>query len=521
MVYLLTQTIKASAQKFPNKDAFVCGNRSITYSALEEQTQRIACFLYDSGVKKGDRVGIYLNRCLETALAIYGIMKAGAVYVPLDPGAPSSRNQFLIDDCDIQHVISHPLLEKQLLKVIAGKTSLKTIIGLKQHEQIKTISWDAISEFPLDPGFSVNILADDLAYIIYTSGSTGTPKGIMHTHYSGLSYAKLSAALYGLEEKDKFGNHSPIHFDISTLGYFTAPLVGATTVIITEAYIKMPSSLSALIQNQEISIWYSVPLALIQLVQNGAINQRDLSCLRWVLFAGEPFPAKHLRDLMISLPDAKFSNIYGPAELNQCTFYNVPSFPAIDESIPLGQVWGNTEMMIVDESDQEVPKGAVGELLVRSATMMKGYWKRPELTSKSLFTRETTPDVKQTYYRTGDLVKIDETGSLIFLGRKDRQVKIRGYRVELDEVSTAILGHEDIEEVAVFPIKDDSGISHVIAHAIVKPEHSITTDGLSDYLSVRLPKYALPSKILFVGTLPRISTGKIDYRKLQETALNQ
>ena len=186
----------------------------------------------------------------------------------------------------------------------------------------------------------VKILESDLAYIMYTSGSTGAPKGIMHTHHSGLSYAKLSTQVYDVKPSDRIANHAPLHFDISTFGYFSGPLASATTVIIPDAYTKLPASLSTLMEQEKISIWYSVPLALVQLLHNGVLEARDLSSLRWVLYGGENFMPKYIRSLMALWSNATFSNVYGPAEVNQCTFYHLNMPPESDGPIPIGKNMG-------------------------------------------------------------------------------------------------------------------------------------------------------------------------------------
>jgi amino acid adenylation domain-containing protein len=485
---------------------------------------QLSRLLNESGVRRGDRVGVYLNRSLETAAAIYGIMNAGAAYVPLDPGAPPQRTRFLIEDCGIRHVVTNPSQRRGLQAVISEKTSLRSIIGLKENWPVTTVSWEEVAQFPATI-FLVKTLDQDLAYVMYTSGSTGLPKGIMHTHYSGLAYAKLTAATYGLHASDVIGNHAPLHFDISTLGYFTAPFVGATTVIVPDAHTKMPASLSQLMEKERLTVWYSVPLALVQLLQRGVLEQRDLTSLRWVLYGGEPFPVKHLRALMLQWPQARFSNVYGPAEVNQCTFYHFEKPPEEDEPIPLGQVWDNTEMLILNENDEAAGVGETGELLIRSATMMQGYWNNPDLTEKAFFKKETTSGLPATYYRTGDLVQLAakpvSTSSanrleplLYFHGRKDRQIKTRGYRVELDEVAAVLLLHEAVAEAAVFPVENEDEGWLIEAAVILKNGLEADGEGLRQFTLEKLPLYAAPQKIHMATDFPRTSSGKVDYNRI-------
>ena len=174
-------------------------------------------------------------------------------------------------------------------------------------------------------------------------GINGEPKGIMHTHASGLAYAKISSDVYGLTSADRLSNFPPIHFDQMTFDYFSGPLAGATTVIIPEEYMKFPASLSELVEDEKLTVWYSVPFALIQMLLHGALDEQDCSTLRWVIYGGEPFPPKHMHALQTLWPNATFSNSYGPAETNQVNAYHLPSIAADRvEPIPIGQIWHDT-----------------------------------------------------------------------------------------------------------------------------------------------------------------------------------
>lgn len=509
MIYLLPHTIANSAQRFPEREAFRCGADSLTYRQMRKRMNQLAAQIHAIGIAKGDRIGIYLNRSLETAIAMYGIMQAGAVYVPIDPKAPIDRSRFLVEDCNIKILITNKGQKKNVEKIIAKPTALKSIIGLEAMEDMSTFSWETVFNFSDQLILPFRILEKDLAYIIYTSGSTGQPKGIMHTHYSGLSYARLSANVYGLNEQDRIGNHAPIHFDISTLGYFTAPLVGACTVIVSDAHTVFPASLGNLIQKEQLTIWYSVPLALIQMLQNGVLDEKEMPHLRWVLYGGEPFPPKYLRRIMSIWKDTKFSNVYGPAEVNQCTFYHLPEMPLNDDSIPIGTVWANTEFLIIDEQEQELGQDQTGELLIRSATQMKGYWANPSLTEQSLHKIENSAGDNLLFYKTGDLVRQDGNGLLHFLGRKDFQVKIRGHRVELDAVEAILLSHEMVSEAAVYPVQVSEESRQIEAAVILKPNTVVAIKELMTFVKGKLPHYAVPSVITLVDDFPRTTSGKI------------
>jgi amino acid adenylation domain-containing protein len=517
--FLLTHAVTAGAERSPDKAAVRFSGKELSYAELEVRTNSLARVLIEQGVTRGDRVGILMNKGLESAVAIYGIMKAGAAYVPLDPFAPAARAAFVIQDCGIRHLLTKDAKARPVQDIIGLGTLLECLIGLSGVEGnvIRCISWDEVYAAP-GQSLAHKLTEQDLAYILYTSGSTGTPKGIMHTHRSGLSFAEWAAEEYGLRPADRLSNHAPLHFDLSTFDFFAGAIAGATTVVIPESLTKFPANLSRLMQNEKISVWYSVPFALMQLMERGVLATRDLSALRWLLFAGEVFPTKHLRQLMTMLPQARFSNLFGPTETNVCTYYHVPGPPESDDPIPIGKACANVEDLVVDADGKLLPPGEVGELLIRGGVVMKGYWGQPEKTANGFFKRRVFSDFDDVFYRTGDLVHQDEQGNYRYLGRKDRQIKTHGYRVELDEIEVALLAHDCVVEAAVYPVPDGQG-SNLIAASVIPPQGATLTESdLVEYLSKRLPPYAIPVEIELAGDFPRTSTGKINRRELQAAA---
>ena len=525
MNFLLHQTIDRSAERYAGRPAFRFLGRTLTYAELVERANRLAWALVDQGVKRGDRVGLFLHKSMESPVAVYGIMKAGAAYVPLDPGAPVSRLRKTIEHCGIRCLITHAQKEQGVSELLEAGTVLDCIIGLELVDRrgIRTLGWECLAGAPGDRAPDCGVMEQDLAYIMYTSGSTGVPKGIMHTHASGLSYARMAAEVYGITHEDRLSNHSPLHFDMSTLDYFSGPLSGAATVIIPEAYTKLPASLSELIEKERLTIWYSVPFALIQLLLRGVVEERDLSELRWVLFGGEPFPPKYLQALRKLWPQARFSNVYGPAEVNQCTYYHVPDDDdsETDAALPIGRIWPNAEGLVVDEKDRPVAQGECGELLVRAPTMMRGYWNQPELNERAFYSRTNAGGVSDVFYRTGDLVQDRGDGVLLFFGRKDRQVKTRGYRVELDEVESALTTHERVEEAAAYTVTGSEDNASIEAAVILKTRQDHVADELRRHCAQLLPWYAVPESVWLLDSFPRTTSGKIDRRALRGQALQR
>ena len=294
MIYLLPHTVDNSAMKWANRDALICGEESISYEQLSRRSNGLAFLLRDLGIRRGDRVGILMHKDLAAGVAIHGIMKCGAAYVPLDPDSPPERLRMVIKDCGITCVVTREEDSTIAAMLATPSTGIRTLVGLNEppNRSTSVIPWDVVLAESTDCLPAVNLLELDLAYILYTSGSSGNPKGIMHTHRSGLSWAQVSAAAYKLSETDRISNFAPLHFDLSTFDYFAAASVGAATVIIPEAHTRIPASLSQLLADQRLTVLYCVPLALTQLLLHGALSKRDLTALRWVLFAGEPMPVK-------------------------------------------------------------------------------------------------------------------------------------------------------------------------------------------------------------------------------------
>ena len=522
----LHDVVAESAQRSPNSAAFTCNTQKLTYAELDRQSNQLGQLLTKEGLQPGDRVGVFMPRCIETAIAVYGVLKAGGVFVPVDPAMPAGGVRSLITNCGIRFLISHSKKQKTLEQLFERQSAVSCVIGVDQQflsqNSLKTLPWEAIANAPdhaINPN-SNQIRPQDPAYIMYSSGSTGSPKGITHSHESGLAYARLSVATYDVTPNDVIANHSPINFDMSTFGYFSSCYAGATTAIIPAAHTKAPASLAKLISQQQVTIWYSVPLALVQLLLNGSLDNYKMNHLRWVLYGGEPFSPRHLKRLMNQWSHARFSNVYGPAEVNQCTYYHIPPEYSQDEKnlpVPIGRTWDETHDLIIDQHDEVVEEGELGELLVCSSTMMLGYWGQPELNQRAFFHHSDQSGAPRTFYRTGDLVRRDDVGQLLFLGRKDRQVKVRGYRVELDDIERTLTNHPEVREASVYWISRDES-REIQAAIILNVGSTANVDTLKAHLGSCLSSYAIPERFVLVDDLPRTGSGKTDRKTLQEIA---
>jgi amino acid adenylation domain-containing protein len=362
----------------------------------------------------------------------------------------------------------------------------------------------------------MEVIDQDLAYILFTSGSTGTPKGVMLSHLNALTFVNWGAETFDITAQDRFSNHAPFNFDLSVFDIFVAIKTGAAISLVPERLSVFPVQLSSFIQNQKITVWYSVPMVLTLLHSRGQLDKRDLSSLRWVLFAGEVFPTKHLRALMEKLPHPRYANLYGPTETNVCAFYEVePLSPEQSTAIPIGKACANTELIAINAEGKKVTgPGEEGLLYARGSTVMQGYYGRPAESEACFIRNPFAVGREERLYCTGDWVTLDEKGNFLFVGRKDHMIKTRGYRVELGEIEAVMVAHPAVDEAVALAIPDDAIGNTIRAIVIISNSSSLTSTELKRHCAEKLPPYMVPEQVEFRDTLPRTGNGKIDRQQL-------
>jgi amino acid adenylation domain-containing protein len=512
----LHQLLVLSAQKYPDRIAVEeTDDGAITYHDLNQLSDRLRDRLIHLGVCPGDRVGIYLRKSIDAVASIFGILKAGAVYVPVDPGAPSARNAYIFSDCSVRVVILENRFVEKLCAEFASQNNLPTFIvldGTGSGNYLKSALERGSTDHPSAPA-SFELSPDSLAYILYTSGSTGKPKGVMLSQQNALSFIDWCSEAFEPSETDRFSSHAPFHFDLSILDIYVSIKHGATLVLVEEEIGKDPIRLARLISEKRISIWYSTPSILSFLAQYGRLDQYGFPELRFVLFAGEVFPVKHLRALKKLIPKPRYLNLYGPTETNVCTFYEIPHIIPEDRTnpFPIGKACSHYQIRILDEHGKEVAPGEEGELCASGAGTMSGYWNLPEKTANAFLVDSSG----RKWYKTGDVVFEEPDGNYIYVSRRDRMVKKRGYRIELGEIEAGLYRHPAIKEAAVVALQDDEGIrirAFISHHKDSRP--SIIE--LKQFCAQNLPTYMVPDLFSFLDVLPKTSTDKIDYQKLKE-----
>ena len=506
-----------AASRYPGNEAVrEPSGASITYRDLDKLTDRLRDRLLHAGVGKGDRVGIYLHKSIDSVACIFGILKCGAAYVPVDPTAPATRNAYIFNDCAVRAVMTEVPLKAALeeeLDRLGGGCTVFALEGTGGGAPLGALldREDSVSAAPADA--SAASAPDDLAYILYTSGSTGRPKGVMLSHRNAQCFVDWCSDTFDPRPEDRFSSHAPFHFDLSILDIYTPLKHGAALVLIPEDTGKDPKILARLIAEEGLTVWYSTPSILSLLTQFGMMEDYDYTALRLVLFAGEVFPIVHLRALKRLLPGKGYFNLYGPTETNVCTFYELPDLLEEErtEPYPIGIVCPHYEGLIVDAGGREAAKGVEGELVVRGPGVMQGYWNLPEQNESAFFDLGE----RGCWYRTGDVVLERDDGNLEFLGRKDRMVKKRGYRIELGEIESCLYRHPNVREAAVVALPDEEAGVKVNAHIATRDGKRISMIELKQFCSRNLPLYFVPDIFRFHAALPKTSTDKIDYQGLQ------
>jgi amino acid adenylation domain-containing protein len=509
-----------AAGRWPEYTAVVDpGHGTISYRELAALSDRLRDRLVAMGVRPGDRVGIYLRKSIEAVAAIYGILKTGAAYVPLDPGAPPARNAYIMQNCAVRAIVMEARFEPKLrdeLESLGWQPAALLLESTGDGSALRRALEAANAQVSAPATETVRPAPGELAYILYTSGSTGKPKGVMLSHENGVSFVDWCSEVFEPRPTDRFSSHAPFHFDLSILDIHVALKHGATLVLIGEEIGKDPERLAPLIAGERISIWYSAPSILALLAQYGKLDRHDYSNLRQVLFAGEIFAIKHLRSLTRQLPKLRYFNLYGPTETNVCTFYEVALPIATDRvaPCPIGKNCSHLRCKVVDPEGREVRAGEEGELCVSGRGVMQGYWALPEQTARGFLIDEAAVR----WYKTGDIVIEAADGNYTYLGRRDRMVKRRGYRVELGEIEVALYQHPAIKEAAVVALQDQEAGVKITAFLSCREPKRPSLIELKRFCSERLPLYMIPDAFSWEEALPKTSTDKTDYQRLKEMA---
>jgi amino acid adenylation domain-containing protein len=525
-IFRLEELVDRHARVRPDAPCVVAPDARASYQEMAEWSDSVAAMLARMGVVRGDRVALYQAKRIETVAAILGILKCGAAYVPIDPAAPPDRATFILEHCGVRVLFAGG---RSLAALAKGPKRprldhLVTLEASSPHD-LKALANDvvpfacALEERARDPPQGRPI-PEDLAYVLYTSGSTGTPKGVAVTHAQSLAFVRAASPVFAIGPDDVVASHAPFNFDLSIIDLFSTFEAGARVVVVPETFLAFPARIGKLIADEGISVWNSVPSALVQLVNHGALEELDLSRLRLVMFAGEAFPIKHLRRLHAYVPKARLLNVYGQTEANSSTYFEIARIPNDDDApLPAGKPFPGYQVLLLDDRGSmiEAP-GIEGELYVRGGAIASGYWNDPERTEHAFVQHPLVRARREIVYKTGDRFVYDASMDLVFRGRIDGAVKVRGFRVETAEVERAAVSHASVGEAAVVALADEAAGHRLILFATPIAGAAIDEAELRAHLSARLPRYMLAESICAKSSLPKTATGKIDRSALLEEA---
>ena len=443
----------------------------------------------------------------EAVIAAYAVLRAGGTYVPIDEQSPPSRQLGVMADCGVAGVVG----EKRAVAALSDTDpsfmrELGFVLGRELPAlEARCVAWDFGAH--QTSGELPRVDAERPAYILYTSGSTGRPKGVVVTHRGARAFVDWAVRSFGLGPRDRLTCHAQLGFDLTILDLFAAGAAGGEVTLITPEMMLRPGLLWQLLAEQAVTTWYSVPSALALLVDAVRPGTPPPPTLARVLFAGEVFPLPALRKAMQALPGARFFNLFGPTETNVCLWHALDGAPPADATaIPIGIPCDHLEVELI--SDHGAPCGAEeeGEIAVAGATVLAGYWGRPDLTARAFVGR---------WYRTGDRARRDVDGRYWFLGRRDRLVKRRGYRIELGEVEAALAKLAGVHESAVVALPDPESGCEIRAFVVPCPGAELDLFGVKYHCGSLLPRYMVPDSVEFLPLLPRTSTGKVDWQNLK------
>lgn len=496
--------LEQSAAKSPDAIALLHNGCAMTYSELNDRSERVALWLQAESFTPSEPVGIYIGKSIEAVVAIFATLKAGTCYVPIDCNAPLARMEYIVQDCGIRKVITDGT---QVLRI----EELAAKYGIRLYDcEMECVP---VLKAQLD---GPPVKETSLAALLYTSGSTGNPKGAMITHGNLKSFLEWAVSRFELQSVDRLLSHAPLQFDISFFDLFAAVAVGASLVLADTSTAANGKKLFNLARDEGITIWQSVPSALTLLkLSNEGRSSAVLSKVRAVLFSGECMPEETLRFIDIMFPNAKLYNIYGCTETNNTFIYEVPRNAAKDHiTLPIGAALPYVQYRIVDDAGNDVPDGQCGHLIVATPTMMRGYTDR-ELTSSVIEEYPGGSGKTLRYYQTQDSVVRRDDGNLYFLGRRDSVIKSNGFRVNLLEVEQHIQKLPCIEETAVFAVPCEVIGNRIIARVRPLRERKVNSLNLKVQCAAVLPKYAIPH-VFHISTepLPKNSNGKVDKRRV-------
>ena len=500
MMTNLLSYLEATVSRLPDKTAYSDGTDSLTFRQVYDQARELGTALHRAGYYR-EPVVVFMGRHPKTVAAFLGVLYAGCHYVPLDEEMPRHRIELIFQHLNPRAAVCDEGTAKLLGEF--GWSGQVFLYDEAAGAEADEAALDDIRRHALDI---------DPAYIVFTSGSTGVPKGVAACHRSVIDYIENLSEVLGFGEDTVFGNQTPLYFDACLKEIYPTLKFGATAYLIPKPLFMLPVKLVEYLNDHHINTICWVVSAMTIVSGLGAFQQVTPRYLKTVAFGSEVFPIKQFRLWREAVPGARFFNLYGPTEATGMScYYEVTRDFALDEAIPIGQPFHNTEILLLDENDHLAAPGEVGEICIRGTAVTLGYYNDPERTAESFVQNPLNHAYPELIYRTGDLAKYDGEGQLIFLSRKDYQIKHMGHRIELGEIELianmmpqvhqACCVFDDVKKKITLFYVGDAQPAEVVA-----------------YTKEKLPRYMVPNSVRALERLPQTPNGKIDRKALKEQA---
>jgi amino acid adenylation domain-containing protein/thioester reductase-like protein len=496
------QLFEEQVKKTPDRIAVVFAEQQLTYQELNNRANQLAYYLQKQGIKPEKTVGICVNRALEMAVAILGVLKAGGAYIPIDPTYPRDRITDILEDAGVEILLTQQHLEAKF-------QSKMQLVNLDS-------SWSDITQESTQ-NYPGQAISENLAYVIYTSGSTGKPKGVAVTHKALVNYTLDIAEQFQLHNTDRVLQFASIGFDVVVEELFPTWIKGATVVLLENHQLISCSEFQQLIAKQQLTA-FELPTAYWhQWVSELSQSQETVpSCVRLAIVGGERISCERLKQWQqFKTP---LLHVYGLTETTvTSTVYRLNSDAApVKDGVELaiGHPIANTQIYILDSYLQPVPVGVVGEIYIGGEGIARGYLNRADLTAERFIPNLFSHLPGERLYKTGDLAKYQDDGSIEYIGRIDYQVKLRGFRIELGEIESTLNRHPAVATSIVILREDLPGDRSLVAYVTLEPEQIIEVSELRRYLESKLPKYMVPNAFVILNSLPLTPNGKIDRKAL-------
>ena len=486
---------EATAARFPEKIGFTDANRKATFSQTRENAKKIGSFLSNYGTRRP--VAVLIDKTVNCIDVMLGSLYANDFYIVVDVHSPEDR----------------------ILNILSTLDSPIVVTDKESEELAKALGYDyfvyenmlgEIDENALNNARS--LMCDmDTAYILFTSGSTGMPKGTVISHRALISYINWVTQEFKFDETTSFGSQTPLYFSMSVTDFYSTVKCGCTYNIIPKQDFIFPIKLVEYLNENKINTIYWVPTAISLMPNYKVFDVAKPQYLKTVLFAGEVMPTKQLNYWIKNLDsNIVYANLFGPTETTDiCTFYVVNREFADDESLPIGKHCDNCDVFIVNNDGELAKDGEEGELYARTTFMADGYYKNPEKTAEAFVQNPLNTCYPERVYKTGDIVKYNEYGEIIYISRKDFQIKRQGYRIELGEIEAGANSVAKVKACACIYDKEADCLALVYEGAVKDPNVVL------DAVKKKVPPYMYPDKVLRIKDMPKNANGKLDRKALQ------